>query len=60
MQERYGFFIDRNLLKKVAKVFASKLFNIVWLRLVTKSGLIFTCFFYVPGAHHGDNIRIKS
>ena len=44
---------------RIAKVFASKLFDIVWLRLATKSGSIYICFFYAPGAHHEEEFRIK-
>ena len=45
--------------QRIAKVFASKLFDIVWLRLATKSGLFFICFFYAPGAHHEERIRVE-
>ena len=45
--------------QRITKVFASKLFDIVWLRLATKSGLIYICFFYAPGAHHEEGFRIK-
>ena len=46
--------------QRIAKVFASKLFDIVWLRLATKSGLIYIrFFFYAPGAHHEEGFRIK-
>ena len=44
---------------KIAKVFASKLFDIVWLRLATKSGVSFICYFYAPGAHHEETLRVK-
>ena len=43
--------------QRIAKVFASKQFDIVWLRLATKSGLIYICFFYAPGAHHEEGFR---
>ena len=45
--------------QRIAKVFASKLFDIVWLRLATKSGFIYICFFYAPGAHHEEGFRSK-
>ena len=45
--------------QEIAKVFSSIKFDIVWLRLATRSGLIFICFFYAPGAHHEEGIRSK-
>ena len=42
---------------KVAKVFSSVKFDIVWLRLATRSGVFYICFFYAPGAHHEEKIK---
>ena len=52
-------FFKREHMQKIAKVYASKLFDIVWLRLATKSGSFYICFFYAPGAHHEEVFRIK-
>ena len=52
-------FYRRQYTHRIAKVFASKFFDIVWIRLATKSGLIYICFFYAPGAHHEEGFRIK-
>jgi len=43
--------------QKIAKNFSCVKFDIVWLRLATRSGLIYICFFYAPGAHHEKSIR---
>ena len=43
--------------QKIAKVFSSVKFDIVWLRLATTSGGFYICFFYAPGAHHEEKIK---
>ena len=43
-------FYRKELTQKLAKVFASRLFDIVWLRLATKSGFIYI-FFFMPQGH---------
>ena len=43
--------------QKIAKVFSSVKFDIVWLRLATRSGVFYICFFYAPGAHHEEKIK---
>ena len=43
----------------ISKVYSSKTFDIVWIRLVTKRTPLFFCFFYAPGAHCPEDVRIS-
>ena len=44
---------------KISKVYASKKFDIVWLRLKLERGEVYFCFLYAPGAHLSEDIRLK-
>ena len=41
------------------KVYASREYDIVWMRLKTTSDTLFFCFFYAPGSHHLLPVRTK-
>ena len=41
------------------KVYASRKYDIVWMRLKTTSYTLFFCFFYAPGSHHLLPVRTK-
>ena len=41
----------------ITKVYASRQYDIVWVRLVTAIENIHLCFFYAPGSHHPLPIR---
>ena len=43
----------------ISKVYSSKTFDIVWIRIVTKENPLFFCFFYAPGAHYPEDVRIS-
>ena len=52
-------FYDEKYEHKISKSFASKIFDIVWLRIKTSTTALFVCFFYAPGAHLPEEIRVK-
>ena len=41
----------------ISKVYSSKIFDIIWIRLVTKHNPLYFCFFYAPGAHCPEEVR---
>ena len=43
----------------LVKVYSSKIYDILWLRLKTRHEPLFFCFFYTPGAHHPLSVRTK-
>ena len=43
----------------ISKVYSSKIFDIVWIRLKIKNDEIYFCFFYAPGAHLPIEVRMK-
>ena len=43
----------------ISKAYSSKKFDIVWTKLVTKSKQLCFCFFYAPGAHCPEDVRIR-
>ena len=40
-------------------MYASKQLDIVWLRLKLERREVYFCFFYAPGAHLSEDIRLK-
>ena len=52
-------FFKRDHAYRISKVYSSRLFDIIWLRLVTNTVTIYICFFYAPGAHHEEILREK-
>ena len=43
----------------LAKVYSSKIYDIVWLRLSSSVNPVFFCVFYSPGSHHPLHVRTK-
>ena len=43
----------------ISKVYASDKFDIIWLCLPTDEGNAYICFFYAPGDHHNQSLRIE-
>ena len=41
----------------ISKVYSSRNFDIVWIKLVTKRSHLYFCFFYAPGAHCPEEVR---
>ena len=42
----------------ISKVYASRNFDIIWIRLVTGSVPVYFCFFYAPGAPCSEDVRV--
>ena len=43
----------------ISKLYSSKIFDIVWIRLKLEYDEVYFCFFYAPGAHLPDEVRLK-
>ena len=43
----------------ISKAYSSKNFDIVWIKLATKNKQLYFCFFYAPGAHFPEDVRIR-
>ena len=41
----------------ISKVYTSKNYDIVWVKLITQKSPLYFCFFYSPGAHCPENDR---
>ena len=52
-------FLLEKYLQKITKVYASEKFDIIWLRLPTNPAPTYVCFFYAPGDHHPESIRME-
>ena len=44
--------------QKNSKVYATNKFDIIWLCFPTDEGNVYFCFFYAPGDHHNQSLRI--
>ena len=40
-------------------MYSSKIFDIVWINLQLQDEVLYFCFFYAPGAHLAEAIRLK-
>ena len=43
----------------LTKVYSSKIYDILWMRLNISDEPLFFCFFYSPGSHHPLSVRTK-
>ena len=52
-------FYKDNYHNLISKAYSSKTFDIVWIKLSTKKKKLYFCFFYAPGAHCLEDVRIR-
>ena len=43
----------------ISKVYSSKIFDIVWIRVKFECEAVYFCFFYAPGSHLPEDVRLK-